>query len=53
MKVKIICIKDSLVYTKGKEYEAIYNLDPEGWVIVDDLGNRELFFDLTQMFEIV
>ena len=57
MKVKLkkdVMIFESSIpfnYTHGKVYEAIYNYDLEGYVIVDDVGNRELIEDIEILFK--
>jgi len=38
-------------FTKGKTYEFEKIEDPEGWEVVDDNGNREVFFLWFIMFE--
>lgn len=43
--------KKIMEFTKGKTYEFEKIEDPEGWEVVDDNGNREVFFLWFIMFE--
>lgn len=45
--------KKVMQFTKGKNYEFEKIEDPEGWETLDDYGNREVFFMLDIMFEVV
>jgi len=56
---KLICIREAIYhsggkvmfFTKGKEYEFIESIDPQGWETKDDNANKEVFFDTTIMFK--
>lgn len=55
--MKVRCIKEAetkglLKFTKGNIYEAT-KFDDLEYMVLDDEGNKECFFNLDRMFEIV
>lgn len=58
--IELICKKEPrdengvkvMSFTKGETYFASENIDPEGWVVVDDEGIENDFFNLNTLFKI-
>ena len=59
--IDVVCVKEAMdeygqrimQFTEGLVYNATKVEDPEGWEILDDNENKEVFFDLDPMFKIV
>lgn len=57
--MELICKKEALSengnkvmeFTQGVIYDFERSFDPEGWETTNDIGEKEVFFNLNVMFE--
>jgi hypothetical protein len=57
--MKLRCKKEALYesgekimhFTKGEVYIFEKSYDPPGWEVEDDYGNKEVFFNTSELFE--